>query len=1450
MALFKESQKKYIESKRSYEAAFQENYLARQQMLALEKQISFFLKSNLLAELPADAPLRLERDQLVARLSSSQQNLSAAQNGLSAAREEFKAHGIQSRILSNLNDATPVLLLPLKIQTRFLTTKYIARNIPDELLVDINKVTPAQSQSLRALFPDLKPKADPFAAISSQAYSLSHNSAPGVPALISSLNQQTSTGTPKSRWQKVEDEWVLWIRIFPDDIFLHTHETAITDIELAAAKAFWQQMWDAEREFRKNGTDPTALKTKEDKQLTAWKQLRVECLAHRASWIARVMRPVDFPDNFSPDLVTIPDDKFPVPSIKSESWTLPPKTDLLPEQFTVRVYFKNPNLAARELGGAAVPDYLQLGFDPDEKEETAFAEKDQVLTLPPSIRWLTDLAEAEKLGMAIRFPLSKAEYQAGIDRLVVLGVKMGADAPEGGRLLTKLFDNHRYRPDSLAFLPQGTATNNLPGQPAGFSSAGLTDEESFRLEFSAPAAGDPRSDAQRLTTALGVDAGIFKNTANSGGKEGEEALLMNRALWPGTLGYYLDNHLRPGVTDADAIFIKSFFQNWVTARGLLPSFRIGKQPYGIVPATSWTAWKTDPGATNQENRLVKWLKKLDDQWGRLSSNVKTMKGVFQNKDEQILNREFRELLAYQASSTRYFRRLVAGENLLWNINYRNDPAGAEKAGIRLNPGAFKTKLESATAWNEPVHPRTGMLGKFFDDENYKLTDQALEDADVATPLLDNGMNYLGLLPGATLEQLKNHTIPGFSQFVVQRTSRLLFYMARFSLLQGWVSAAVNLVQLERQLVSPLARLDFEMEYVLGGTGISNEHRSLLQALGVSNSTFETRKGKWAFFEEVLGSGKRVDSTILEKMKEPLYLFDLLGTLKEVMASLTELASLPINRLERLSCEHIDLCSYRLDAWLQGLVLSRLGTQRKKAGFEKGIYIGAYGYLENLQPGLTPWVQVQEIKAPPVIVPGVQGNENAVMPVFDFSTFKPAQIATIKKQVFVYLGSDPATALQQALPGNQLVQVPAAGATTGEGFVLTPSLEHAATASILRAGYEHHSLSQGTGSATLATNLDATRTGQAVDMLKAVNKGHSLNEQLGYFIERRMYDNLALAQYVPDLRTAFPLHIERNEWDDYQQINEAAKITNLELVTDGLAIVNKHQQPLTVPTWSDKLTAVFKTDQPAKEAFEKVVGEAGDQFDAVSDLVLAESVFQTVKGNPDRAAAALRIASEGSDILLPEIAQVPAESRVLTHRMGFVLNAPDAPERTWSTNQGTLSLAARLSPDLNRWLADQLPLPAKIVAWVRREDNAGVKIGLGSLGIQAIDFYYLLQKVGGRPQDSGLNWLFTEAARKLPGMDAKGLLEVSFQREPDFAPDEFAVQELMPLIRTIGALLEKSRPLRPQDWLVPAETGTPGTAELYENTALLAVCRAFSETGEKGPIPFYMQKLDAARQTLE
>ncbi|MDX2285573.1 MAG: hypothetical protein NW241_15505 [Bacteroidia bacterium] len=1451
MADFHDIRQIYTGTRRDFMRARREEYLERQQVLILEREIGLLLASERRKQLPSDHPKAVAYNQATKRLTDVGARRAQAEEALSSARKSFLEQGDVRRVVHHLEDDIPILLLPLKLQTRFLTVKHIARNCPDELLVDVATITnPSLRSRIRSLLPDQKPGADTLRGISAQQALLSNSDDPAALQLIRQMNTTSPFSAPKRWWRKVEDRHELFLRIFPDDIFMQTHETALTTEETASARDFWRDLWAAALEFHQSARDEAARETYSKARLAAWRRLNQAHMPHRAAWLARAMRPMNFPD-VGP--ATDPEPKFPDAEVKSEAWTLPPRAELLPEQFAVRLVFNNAALPAKEIIGAPVPESLQLGLDPDEADTEAFAEQLDSLRLPAAIRWLTDFEEAERIGMAIRTGLSKAEVEAGIAKVIVLGVKVGADSAEGARLLEELFDNHRFRTDGMAFLPPGTPTNNLPGMPSGFSRAGLSPEQTLENELpEQPTAHDPDSDGGRFACALGLRPEAAAHIFNHQRRECSQALSLNRALWPGTLGYFLDQMMRPAIKTADISFARDFFQNFVAGRGLTPPFRVGKQPYGLVPASAWSLWQAEAGASREEKRMVRLLKKLDGEWQKLSTRVKTIRSVFSQQDEQAMKQQFRELLSVQASSTRFFRRLVAGEYLIWNLNKRNAPAGTEKAGVKTTPAEYKTKLESAAAWGEAVNPVPRILGRFLDDQNYKLTDFQPFEQQGPNARIDDDKNYLSLLLDATFEQLRDRQFgDAFGNFVKHRSSRLAFYVARFSILQAWIDAATQLLRQADGKISPFARLDFETEYLavmIGATQPSEEHKRFLETAGEA-ANVETRKNKWAFFEEVLGA-KRVADLIQEKISAtpPPGAQDPIRTLYEVRQALADLSGLSDEQLERLLSEHLDLCSFRLDAWLQGLALARLSNSRSRPERAQGLFLGAFGYLENLRPSPDAWVRVEEVRSPAIAASLNIPPQQVVMPVYDFSGLTAKQKEQAKRFSFVYLGSDPRTRLVEDPLTHTLIQQSGTTTTQAAGFLLTPSAEHAATAAILRAGYEHYAQSQGPESRTLSVDLSPERTGRALDMLRAVQAGHSLNEQLGYFIERAMYESqsVSLAEFVLQVRERFPLQVELSEWDNDQQIGDA-KIKNLALVTDGLRLVTEKNEASSggagTSSWNSFLSAVFDSNA-ARNAFTAIVEQAGQLFDALSDLLLAESVYQTVKGSPERAAAALRIAGEGAEITLPEISNMPLQSHLLTHRMGFVQKAAAPAAKPWPT-AGPVSFWAQLSPDLNRWLADQLPVPGKICAVVVPESGDPRKVSLAALGLQAIDLYYMLVKASGSVQQSLLPRLFLNAA----ALEERAPAEVRFGREALLANNEFSIRELMPLLDNLGRLLVRSRPMRPADWQIQAGNTPSATSGLIVPQALAEAVKRLGAETATAPIPAFLGKLEEAIYAL-
>ena len=246
--------------------------------------------------------------------------------------------------------------------------------------------------------------------------------------------------------------------------------------------------------------------------------------------------------------------------------------------------------------------------DPIPVESRTSPTRPDQLAIDEGMKWMVDFDAAEKVGMGIRARLTREDAAAGLDFLLVMGIK---DSPGGTTdwtpRLAELFNAHHYT-DGLSFVPQGTPSNNTADAPSGFSSNDPGHEASYLAERTAPAfqPGDG-SNADVLTTALGLaNAGpVFANLPNATAKEQLDARHMNTALWQATWGYFLLQMLGVGgtsespLTDDDIAWARSHFIDYVRASGPLPALRIGKQPYGILPVTSLNAWKPPAGQESQ-----------------------------------------------------------------------------------------------------------------------------------------------------------------------------------------------------------------------------------------------------------------------------------------------------------------------------------------------------------------------------------------------------------------------------------------------------------------------------------------------------------------------------------------------------------------------------------------------------------------------------------------------------------------------------------------------------------------------------------------------------------------------------------------------------------------------------------------------------------------------------------
>ena len=105
---------------------------------------------------------------------------------------------------------------------------------------------------------------------------------------------------------------------------------------------------------------------------------------------------------------------------------------------------------------------------PTRRRPSSSSRSATTLQIPDEIAWMFDFERALEVGMAFRIDLSPEQAQAGFDRLIVLGVRLG-DSPRRPRSLERLLEHHLNSRAGLELLPQGTPTNNTEKAGTGYS---------------------------------------------------------------------------------------------------------------------------------------------------------------------------------------------------------------------------------------------------------------------------------------------------------------------------------------------------------------------------------------------------------------------------------------------------------------------------------------------------------------------------------------------------------------------------------------------------------------------------------------------------------------------------------------------------------------------------------------------------------------------------------------------------------------------------------------------------------------------------------------------------------------------------------------------------------------------------------------------------------------------
>jgi hypothetical protein len=711
----------------------------------------------------------------------------------------------------------------------------------------------------------------------------------------------------------------LWLRIYPDQVAINSHEPELTDQEIADGATYWDAVW------RAGNPPPSA-----DAVKAPWRGLASLYGSPRAAWIAQTMTPSNLALQPVPPTPagTDPNPKpvYPTPPTRPSSWNKPAIADALPDAWTVVTVSGTQQAQFR--GGPITPD-LAVGMTPGAGALPPGQPVD------PGMQWLVDFDTAVKAGMAMKIPLTAEQRAAGFNRIFVYGLR--TQGTPGTDALSSLLNAHHYT-DGFSLVPQGAPTNNTPDADSAYSRKDLDYEISFAVERSAPLTKDASADGNAFASLVGIDPATMAHVGSADGTGERNGRDMLTALWPATLGYFFSQMMADVFTPQQIETARQYVIANAIPRGPVPALRVGRTPYGVLPVTSLRRYPTEATflAGSFEPALVDFLLRLWPSWLASSSGAPHM----QNSGDP--DAQLAQVLGMDASSMTFRGRQVLGDDFLWNyITFQ---------GLRIptiNPwwlqhlarGRALLDFFKYNDWDPrvihlgmaqnsfPVPFPTVQAGPFSETEPLK------PDAD-----LGGGKkgNYIQWLRQASASDIQAENYPGPKPtallYKILRQSVVLDY-AKLATFAEISASRLQISQIREQEIlgvqpqaQPQALPKVSVWEVLARPSIPNPQLS------------------WA--EYLVNLDPPPQSPFAQ--------------LAELRACLDRLATLSTAELDRLLTETLDACSHRLDVWVTAVATSILN--RKRSAQVNGVHLGCFGWVEEVRPAARrPAVQGTELE---------------------------------------------------------------------------------------------------------------------------------------------------------------------------------------------------------------------------------------------------------------------------------------------------------------------------------------------------------------------------------------------------------------------------------------------------------------------------------------------------------
>lgn len=360
-------------------------------------------------------------------------------------------------------------------------------------------------------------------------------------------------------------------------------------------------------------------------------------------------------------------------------------------------------------------------------------------------------------------------------------------------------------------------------------------------------------------------------------------------------------------------------------------------------------------------------------------------------------------------------------------------------------------------------------------------------------------------------------------------------------------------------------------------------------------------------------------------------------------------------------EFFDLFNYRLDAWLMGLLNNKIRMRMKQGKHD--IALGCFGWLFNLK-------QEDDFK---------HGCTNE--------------------------------------------------------YIIAPSVNQAITGAILRSSYVNSLKNGKAHDYDMSVNLSSERVRTAIRIIEGIQNGLSLGCILGADMERLIHEaykttsskipagQLELDSCIFKLRQRYPL-VKNDQESGAGDAPLSITVLNGARLLDEYATY-KYRGNDAVKSWLKNTLKLFDGNnlQDAKiKALMDIIDIIDDEKDALTDVVLSESVYKLTQGNTEASAAISRALKELKNIPMPEVAEIPITSAQID---GYMLAMLPADAVCNDPN----NLLASIEPKVEAWLqlmmhkTDKIYMRVKYPVLVSRKIKDPVP-SLGSLGISASEMVYL------------------------------------------------------------------------------------------------------------------------------